>query len=726
LIYSSLGGVRLSKYAVVAENISKSYKLYKNPKDKLKDLILPKDYGKDFYALKNVSFKVEKGEVVGLLGMNGSGKSTLSNILGGISVPSSGEIEINGETSIIAISSGLNNQLTGLENIELKGLMLGMTRDKIREITQDIIDFADIGEFICQPVKTYSSGMKARLGFAISVNIDPDILVIDEALSVGDPTFTEKCLVKMKEFKESGKTIFFVSHAMPQVREFCSKAMWIEYGVLKAYGEVNETVDKYQEFLNRYNRMSPEEKKLYRKEAVENHHHLLIGEAATDFVGKEYNIKSLGKVFKHVILTNDKKVKVIPYNFDFHTFAFSIITSLLRKDVEATLAIIGIILCSAFVFASPFVGYLVLMVLFSFVSGRMYVNKLIKKRGYIPYNNYEEKLTRIQFIKQTNIRKNKYLNLVSVLFIVTVCSLYFVSSYGGLNIRSLLYRNSLLSDNGGKGTEKGSEGKQTGSSVGDKYLSLLVARVNENNLSSYWRTPILQSNYLNNALVNSLYLIKINYDDFEISIQQIPSKLQVNYPNKGYTDELMYAYAEGGKEYLQKVVVHNFNFKPDKYLLLSDSDINTLYNLLNIEGNVSGNSISFKVHDRDYRTNNLEIAQLIDQEVLNKTMYDMLMLYLRSEGDAYSKVKNHIMTLNGNLDATELEELYRTYHKLTSVTEGSVGSLKAISVSTHSIKMNQILDLTSKSVANKENLLNYEIYLKDGNYKNNVFYKMFN
>ncbi|MBO5068762.1 MAG: teichoic acids export ABC transporter ATP-binding subunit TagH [Roseburia sp.] len=256
------------EYAVVAKQVSKIYKVYGGQKERLMDLFLPKGYGKDFYALKSVSFTVNKGDCVGLIGLNGSGKSTLATILCGITQPSKGDIYINGEPAMIAISSGLNPALTGIENIELKGLMIGLDKKKIEEIKDDIIEFADIGEFIYQPVKTYSSGMKSRLGFAISVNIDPDILVIDEALSVGDMTFTKKCLDKMQEFRDAGKTIFFVSHSTSQIESFCNKALWLEYGMLKAYGDTEEVLPMYKNFVTEFNKMTKEEQKKYKKERL--------------------------------------------------------------------------------------------------------------------------------------------------------------------------------------------------------------------------------------------------------------------------------------------------------------------------------------------------------------------------------------------------------------------------------------------------------------------------
>lgn len=254
--------------SVVVKNVQKKYKLYKKTSEKLLDILLPNGYGEDFYALRNITFEARKGDVIGIIGVNGSGKSTLSNILAGIIPPTSGTVEINGQASLIAIASGLNNQLTGRENIELKCLMLGFTRKEIRELEPDIIEFADIGPFIDQPVKSYSSGMKSRLGFAISVTVDPDILIIDEALSVGDKTFADKSFNKMKEFKERGKTIFFVSHSLGQVKKFCEKAMWIEYGEVKAFGPIKEVVPQYEAFLRNYKKMSKQEKQAYKEEVL--------------------------------------------------------------------------------------------------------------------------------------------------------------------------------------------------------------------------------------------------------------------------------------------------------------------------------------------------------------------------------------------------------------------------------------------------------------------------
>jgi teichoic acid transport system ATP-binding protein len=253
---------------VIVKNVYKKYKMHRSPKEKLLDVVLPGGYGEDFYALQDISFTAHQGDVIGLVGVNGSGKSTLSNIIAGVIPPTTGEVTTIGTTSIIAISSGLNNQLTGRENIELKCLMLGFKKKEIKEMEPEIIEFADIGKFIDQPVKKYSSGMKSRLGFAISVTVNPDILIVDEALSVGDQVFAQKSKNKMFEFKEKGKTIFFVSHSMGQIKEFCEKAVWLEYGEIKQFGPVDEVIPEYEKFLKSYKSMSNEEQKQFREDVM--------------------------------------------------------------------------------------------------------------------------------------------------------------------------------------------------------------------------------------------------------------------------------------------------------------------------------------------------------------------------------------------------------------------------------------------------------------------------
>lgn len=249
--------------AVKANHISKIYDL--RDKDNQH-----KSANRQFYALKDVSFEISKGDVVGILGTNGSGKSTLSLMLSGISDLDEGSLQVNGEQSLVAINTGLNNQLTGLENIKVKGALLGLKKKRIEEITQDVINFAEIGDFLYQPVKKYSSGMKSRLGFAISLALNPDIFIVDEALSVGDRGFAKKCMDRMMQLRDDeGKTIFFISHSLDQVRSFCTKAMWIEGGSLVEIGEVQKVCDHYAEYVEKLNAMKGPEKKEFLEKKFE-------------------------------------------------------------------------------------------------------------------------------------------------------------------------------------------------------------------------------------------------------------------------------------------------------------------------------------------------------------------------------------------------------------------------------------------------------------------------
>lgn len=257
---------KIMNVSVNIENVTKEYRIYRNNKERLKDVLLPFHKNKTFYALDNLSLKAYEGDVIGLVGINGSGKSTLSNMIGGSLSPTDGGIKRDGDVSVIAINAGLNGQLTGIENIEFKMLCMGFTRKQIKELTPEVIEFSELGEFIYQPVKKYSSGMRAKLGFSINITTNPDILVIDEALSVGDQTFAQKCLDKIFEYKKQGKTIFFVSHNMKQVREFCTKIAWIEAGKLKQFGELDEVLPEYEKFLNDFKKRSKAEQKKFRSD----------------------------------------------------------------------------------------------------------------------------------------------------------------------------------------------------------------------------------------------------------------------------------------------------------------------------------------------------------------------------------------------------------------------------------------------------------------------------
>ena len=237
---------------IKVKDLVKRYAIYDDPMDRLKETlsITHKCYHKDFSALNGLSFDVEKGDAVGILGKNGSGKSTLLKMITGVLTPTSGTIEINGKISaILELGTGFNMEYTGIENIYLNGTMMGYTKEEMSKRVDSIVEFADIGDFINQPVKIYSSGMFARLAFAVAINVDPDILIVDEALAVGDTRFQIKCINKMKSLKENGTTILFVSHATEQVKRFCNKAMWIKDGKIKAYGESGEITDLYEDFM---------------------------------------------------------------------------------------------------------------------------------------------------------------------------------------------------------------------------------------------------------------------------------------------------------------------------------------------------------------------------------------------------------------------------------------------------------------------------------------------
>ena len=235
---------------IKVEGISKNFKLYRSPADRLKEIFFRKQYHKDFLALDNISFEIVSGETLGIIGQNGAGKSTLLKILSGIVIPDSGSIQINGKvTGLLELGTGFNPEMTGLENIYMNGTLIGMTRDEIDRKKQTIIDFSELGEFIHEPIKTYSSGMTMRLAFSIAIHADPTCFLVDEALSVGDAYFQQKCMRKIQEFRNGGGSIVFVSHDFNAVITLCDEAILIDHGRIIDSGEPKQVTDFYQNMV---------------------------------------------------------------------------------------------------------------------------------------------------------------------------------------------------------------------------------------------------------------------------------------------------------------------------------------------------------------------------------------------------------------------------------------------------------------------------------------------
>lgn len=240
------------KAVIQVKDLEKAYKLYDKPSDRLKEalgLSRKKKY-KEHYALKGVDLEIYKGETVGIIGTNGSGKSTILKIITGVLNPTSGTVKVDGRISaLLELGAGFNMEYNGIENIYLNGTMMGFSKKEIDAKMDDILSFADIGDYVNQPVKTYSSGMFVRLAFAVAINIEPEILIVDEALSVGDVFFQAKCYHKFEEFKEMGKTIVFVSHDLSSISKYCDRVVLLNQGVKLGEGSPKEMIDAYKQVL---------------------------------------------------------------------------------------------------------------------------------------------------------------------------------------------------------------------------------------------------------------------------------------------------------------------------------------------------------------------------------------------------------------------------------------------------------------------------------------------
>lgn len=243
----------MSQNVIRIEQLVKEYRLYKDPKDRLKEALHPfgKSYHQVFRALDGVDLSVAKGEVVGIVGVNGSGKSTLLRIIAGVLAPTSGSFEVNGRIfALLELGMGFNPELSGIENVFFHGAILGFSREEMKNRIDPTLAFADLGDFVHQPVKVYSSGMLARLAFSVATNVDADVIIVDEILAVGDTSFQLKCLNKFAELKASGKTILFVSHNHHSVRHFCDRGVWIHKGKVHGIGPVDKVVDSYLEYIS--------------------------------------------------------------------------------------------------------------------------------------------------------------------------------------------------------------------------------------------------------------------------------------------------------------------------------------------------------------------------------------------------------------------------------------------------------------------------------------------
>jgi len=238
--------------AIRVQHLTKAYRLYNNQLDRLKEVLHPlgRKYHHDFLAVSDVSFEIKKGETVGIVGKNGSGKSTLLKLIAGVLTPTSGEVKVNGQVStLLELGAGFNPELTGIENVYFNGALMGYSREEMSLKLDDILKFADIGDFVHQPVRSYSSGMFIRLAFSVAINVDPKILIVDEALSVGDALFSAKCMSVIERYRERGTSILFVSHDINSIKSLCSRAIYLKKGQIDEIGAAGVIADKYMKEL---------------------------------------------------------------------------------------------------------------------------------------------------------------------------------------------------------------------------------------------------------------------------------------------------------------------------------------------------------------------------------------------------------------------------------------------------------------------------------------------
>jgi ABC-type polysaccharide/polyol phosphate transport system ATPase subunit len=296
-----------AELAISLKNVSKCFKRYDRPVDRLKEVLLPsKDYADVFWALRDINLEIPKGQSVGIVGCNGSGKSTLLQIIAKTLTPTAGNVQVNGRVSaLLELGSGFNPEFTGRQNVFFNCRLLGLTQSEVEERFDDIVEFSEIGDFIDQPVKTYSSGMFVRLAFSVVTQVDADILIVDEALSVGDMYFQKKCIEKMKSLKHK-TSILYVSHSIASVRNFCDRAIWISNGNLEQDGESSSVCEAYGDSIIRRQAKIIAGEKQKRPETIEDKkQEILIKEVLTNkssyFSGEDINI-TLNLVFTKPVI----------------------------------------------------------------------------------------------------------------------------------------------------------------------------------------------------------------------------------------------------------------------------------------------------------------------------------------------------------------------------------------------------------------------------------------
>ncbi|MCL2336165.1 MAG: ABC transporter ATP-binding protein [Firmicutes bacterium] len=332
--------------AIRVSNLSKCYHIYDRSQDRLKQYIVPRlqrlarqqprNYFREFWALRDVSFEVKKGETVGIVGRNGSGKSTLLQLICGTLTPTVGAVETNGRiAALLELGSGFNPEFTGRENVYMNGAVIGLSKEEIDARFDDIAAFADIGEFIEQPVKMYSSGMVVRLAFAVASNVDPEILIVDEALSVGDELFQRKCFSRIEDIRNKGATILFVSHSGAAIVELCNQAMLLEYGEKLALGTPKQIVGYYQKLL-----YAPADKQEEIKEQIRNinKQHLSVEKVISSGIQESSELNKAQETFKESFDPHLKPISTIEYEShgvfiekpEIFTLAGEIVNNLLR------------------------------------------------------------------------------------------------------------------------------------------------------------------------------------------------------------------------------------------------------------------------------------------------------------------------------------------------------------------------------------------------------------